>query len=141
MNLVRTITSLVLLTIGAVVAASVREDPGVPARGQPAAVASAVLVDINHATLAELRTLPGVGEANEALQGRKAEQQLGQAETTDHRTEDSARNPDHTAEVSRGHSRRKLSARSTGTLTRKGRNGSGSQGRKRYDEGPNGMDG
>src|SRR6185312_743246 len=93
-------------------------------------------------TSGDLRcVLPGVGEASEALQSRKAEQQLGQSETTDHRTEDFARNPDHNAEVSRGHSRRKLSARSTGTLTRKGRNGSGSQGRKRYDEGPNGMDG
>ena len=46
--------------------------------------------------------------------------------------------PDRGAEVSRGRSRCEQSARSIETLTRKGRNGQGSQGRKRHAEGPNG---
>jgi len=44
-------------------------------------------------------------------------------------TEGTVRRPDRDAEVSRGHSRYGLPARSIETLTRKGRNGQGSQGR------------
>ena len=44
-------------------------------------------------------------------------------------TEGTVRRPDRNAEVSRGHSRYVLPARSIETLTRKGRNGQGSQGR------------
>ena len=44
-------------------------------------------------------------------------------------TEVAARRPDRGVEVSRGHIRRDPPARSIGTLTRKGRNSQGSQGR------------
>ena len=53
------------------------------------------------------------------------------------RTEAAVRLPDRGAGVSRGHSRSKLSVRSSGTLTRKGRNGLGSHDRERAAEGPN----
>lgn len=93
-------------------------------------------------TSGDLRCVPpDVGEANEALQNRKVEQQIGQTETTEHGTENLARGSDHIAEVSRGHSRYGLSARLSETLARKGRNGQGSQGRKRRAEGPNGRKG
>jgi hypothetical protein len=45
--------------------------------------------------------------------------------------------PDRGAEVSRGHSRYELPARSIGTLTRKGSKWSGIARPKRYIEGPN----
>ena len=45
------------------------------------------------------------------------------------------------AGVSRGQSRPKPSVRSSGTLTRKGRNGLGSHDRERAAEGPNDLEG
>jgi DNA uptake protein ComE-like DNA-binding protein len=57
MNFVRTITfALAMLMTGAVAA-------GTPDAVPQQTASPAELVDINHATLAELRTLPGVGEA------------------------------------------------------------------------------
>jgi hypothetical protein len=53
------------------------------------------------------------------------------------RTEEAVRQPHGDAEVSRGHSRPKTSVRSSGTLTRKGRNSKGSHDRERTTEGPN----
>ena len=49
--------------------------------------------------------------------------------------------PDRGAGVSRGHSRSMPSVRSSGTLTRKGRNGRGSHDRERAAEGPNDREG
>ena len=56
-------------------------------------------------------------------------------------TEGVVRLPHRGAGVSRGHSRSKLSVRSSGTLTRKGRNGQGSHDRERTAEGPNDREG
>ena len=57
------------------------------------------------------------------------------------RTEGAVRLPDRGAGVSRGHSRSKLSVRSSGTLARKGRNSLGSHDRERAAEGPNDREG
>jgi hypothetical protein len=57
------------------------------------------------------------------------------------RTEGAVRLPDRGVGVSRGHSRPKSSVRSSGTLTRKGRNGQGSHDRERTAEGPNDWEG
>jgi hypothetical protein len=57
------------------------------------------------------------------------------------RTEGAVRLPDRGAGVSRGHSRSKLSVRSSGTLARKGRNSQGSHDRERAAEGPNDREG
>ena len=57
------------------------------------------------------------------------------------RTEGAVRLPDRGAGVSRGHSRSQPSVRSSGTLTRKGRNGQGSHDRERAAEGPNDREG
>ena len=56
-------------------------------------------------------------------------------------TEGVERLSDRGAGVSRGHSRPKPSVRSSGTLTRKGRNGRGSHDRERATEGPNDREG
>ena len=56
-------------------------------------------------------------------------------------TEGVVRLPHRGAGVSRGHSRSKLSVRSSGTLTRKGRNSQGSHDRERAAEGPNDREG
>ena len=56
-------------------------------------------------------------------------------------TEGVERLSDRGAGVSRGQSRSKLSVRSSGTLTRKGRNGQGSHDRERTAEGPNDREG
>src|SRR5207253_2777492 len=56
-------------------------------------------------------------------------------------TEGAERLPDRGAEVSRGHSRPKLSVRSSGTLARTGRNGPGAHDRERAAEGPNDWEG
>lgn len=59
MNFVRTITlALAMTTMGLAPAAAAPQTTSAHA-----ATPQAELVDINHATLAELRTLPGVGEA------------------------------------------------------------------------------
>src|SRR5262249_23913700 len=57
------------------------------------------------------------------------------------RTEADVRLPHRRAGVSRGHSRSKLSVRSSGTLTRKGRNSQDSHDRERAAEGPNDREG
>jgi hypothetical protein len=62
---------------------------------------------------------------------------MSQTDTRRGRTEGTVRLPDPGAGVSRGHSRPKLSVRSSGTLARKGRNGRGSHDRERAAEGPN----
>jgi hypothetical protein len=54
------------------------------------------------------------------------------------RTEGIERDPERDAEVSRGHNSQEQSDHSTGTLTRKGRNGTGSPVRERFGEGLNG---
>src|SRR5665213_437353 len=60
MNFVRMITFALLAIAGCVPLASAPAQAG---RDSVRATAAAELVDINHATAAELRTLPGIGEA------------------------------------------------------------------------------
>ena len=66
---------------------------------------------------------------------------MSQTDVRRGRTEGAVRLPDRGAGVSRGHSRPKRSARSSGTLARKGRNGRGSHDRERAAEGPNDREG
>jgi DNA uptake protein ComE-like DNA-binding protein len=63
MNFVRTITfSIATALVGSLAAIAAAPNSGM---AQPPATAAphAELIDINHATLLELKTLPGVGEA------------------------------------------------------------------------------